>query len=513
MGEIVDPDLKPDEQHPAVYWKVTDKDRARPLPGLFWLTANGLPMIQLHEPLDPGEAGMFASHDAPSLLHGLIMGNTLTLTDLELVISRQSMRSAGPVLVRYSARMALVGDYWLGDEEADRVFDQVKVRYWDQDRWTETQSVGLQNPTEETPVSIHHLRPAPIPLACTGGRLEVRDASSWNPTAIHPSSNFHIELDEPTTLPQLIEDWLLPLQFLLVSATSRYSDVEYMAVRNTNLVFPDKPHNSQVSWLRVYTSQRKRPAKDLLSGTMLHRLSDFPDGYDFDRVFDVVRTNRFAVGQYSAVKSDQTGGHLTTFVASAQAVEALDRVAHPDAPVGDEGEWSKKVKAALREIDAPKRIVSSASYGAKKSYRPSLEARLNRVDADTGKVVGGIYKSKSWAADLAAARNVVAHGLENTELLKTDVRGVQAATETYLLLFELRLLTLIGFTAEQADSLSSRRGYYWTTVQQLKDGAAHIQALASRSESTAQSLQVSKPRDDPSSNASSIEPGGSSPSA
>lgn len=471
--------LEQGEKYPAYFWRPDDPEREHLIAGLIWLDDRGGPVIQLHAPLT--DLSWFPTEkDHPDLVYGKTIGTAVTLRRLTVISSQQGMRLDEPGAIVYRAQWAYLGGRWL--DEADEEFDQVRVSFWDQDAWVDKELVRLVNPTLDSGVAIRSLRMEPVQLPCGDVDLRVEDATGWHGTTIDPGTRFALEFPSPKSFFDLVGSWLPALQFLVVSATARPAGIRSLHVSRSEWANERRERTVHSNWLRVYLRTDPKPELEHSSLKLLHRLEDFNGGVtsapiDLARWFSSYARHEFAVEQFAAIRAGQTGGPATTMLSAAQAVESLDRRIHPDEPTGNEDTWGVSAKQAMSAAGIPPKIRRKACGAIKNSYRPSLEERLRRLDAETGNFVRELVGNRRWATDVQDLRNIVAHGLEDTDRFQNDTRGLRVAKDILILLFELRWLVLIGFTPEQARELAKRRVDFWHTQNELQDGLQHVRTL------------------------------------
>jgi len=255
------------------------------------------------------------------------------------------------------------------------------------------------------------------------------------------SSAFGMSFNEPVSIDDLFDRWLLPLEFLIMTATGRPTGIR--TLRGTNERWQIETLKKDDCWVDIRVSHAPRPSEHINHHELLHLLPDFDFGRQIPLVLDTVNRNRYSVEHFAAVKAG-AGGHLARFVASAQLVESFDRSLHDD------------------------------------QGRRGLDSRLIRLSRESGDVLHEIIGHKRWAKHVARVRDIVVHGLETSERLTRDVRSLQVATEILLLLFEARLLVEIGFEATMAKTLIERRLRHWQIKASITENYGHLEEISRR---------------------------------
>lgn len=467
-------------KYPAL-WSLEPEPGESAVPGLFWVDGeNGEARAAAHRSFDD-RTHPFLVDRAPQIprLYGDVMGRRVTLIDCTFEGS-QGSHAHSMTDSQYSARRALIGDVWpaVGSEPT---FDQVRVVFWDQDVWANLppidHQVFLGGPSTFTSPKIE-----PQILNTSMAELGLHDNFEFWSTdeqgfVLNPGSQFRLELPEAQSYDELRTNWLMPLQFLILWATSRRTGIRSLFVRNSTWepIWRDEPE-----WMEIRVQHATRPHKPVRGVTLLHRRDDFPTDYNFDQFINAVRSNRYAVDQYAGVRAGLSGGYLTKFVAVAQALEALDRVAHPDKEKPDQVTWAERTAEFLKGQGARSDIRSSVKHAILKSHWSSLQGRLSRMNKQTGKVLDAITQDENWPQMVADARNIVAHGLESSETFQRDETAIFVACQICLILFDLRFLVLIGFTADNASTLVTRRAWHSLTALNIREHYPTLVELAGR---------------------------------
>lgn len=426
-------------------WSRPGHDHAEDkIAGTYTVGDNGGAQAKVYGSWVDGPSLLIADVDPPAILHGEAFGTTVTLVDCQNGGSRFSLsrQQDTTLLPRYA-----VEGIWLG--AADLTVTRARVRMFDQQAWARWSAwCGVVN-WQKSPPSVNFWRKPPRPLEANvpGGRLRLTDASPLVPApdlsgmVLSSASQFEFEFDEPVEFDRLFSEYLMPLEFLITSATNRSSGIEALDVHHRDW----KSGDGKDVWATIRTSHGPRPDNDVSFGEMLHHLADFDFARQMPAVFDVVREHRYSLEHYATLRRGRSAGYLAEFVAASQLVESYDRTLHPN-DRGDRG----------------------------------LDARLKRMDEECGHLLDGILGNKRWRLKVARLRNIVIHGLEHSDVLARDVRSLQAGTRILLLLFEARLLVSLGFTADEVKSVVEGRATHGEIVHSIKSGYPQVVALVDR---------------------------------
>ena len=186
----------------------------------------------------------------------------------------------------------------------------------------------------------------------------------------------------------------------------------------------------------------------------LHRLRDLDFGVHMPALLAAVDRHRFALGHYGLLHSDRfVGGNPVRFSVVTQLIDAFDRALHPN----DRKE-------------------------------PSFDARLKRLEDESGNLVDGIIGKRKWRVEVGRLRNIVVHGDRHAHEALRDQRPLVVGYEALLLLFEVRFLVEIGLSPERAKSLVTGRVHHWTIEQAITENYPALSDLIARDHSRKSSL-------------------------
>lgn len=383
----------------------------------------------------------------PAMVYGDAFGRRVTLVGTRRGMSRTNSATR-------QQRTRIDTDYgieglWLQPEEL--ALTEAVVRFIDQDLWTSWSAYPAEMRFEEgfgvIGLNVRYEKPEPLKATLSGGSLHLKDASThqqlMNPRrwVLKSASEFVFEFDAPIEIEQFQRQYLMPLEMLITSATGRRSGVKQFRATNCDWDVPVE-HGEAGRWITVHLGHMTQEEDTKSSTKLLHRLTDFDFAMQLPMVFDVAQVHQYSLEHYGALRRGASAGHLADFIAAAQLCESFHRTMHPN-----------------RRDDM------------------GLDARLTKLDQESGGLIKEIAEDKDWHKRLARLRNIVAHGLPRSEVLTSDVRSVQAATRMLLLLFEVRFLVALGFSAENARRHAvDRSGHRWIVLA-IKEGYPHIKEM------------------------------------
>ncbi|GAA3312058.1 hypothetical protein GCM10017710_12840 [Arthrobacter ramosus] len=338
---------------------------------------------------------------------------------------------------------------WLSEDELN--FTNVRVQFWDQDSWT-----GWRGHTVDRDLNGHVtsivLQPDQILEAEHNGvaiRLVCTSASETTPgvaVSLQSTSRFELDFPEPISIERLLTDWLKPLEILVVSATGQLSGLSFIRLTNTQWETEGDHEDPTSSWVTMRTSFAPRAASSDQRVLTKHSLNDFDFAVQIPKVFDAVPRLQFPMDQYLSLVSHRAAGDLVRCTTAAQMVESLDRVLHPDAAAPEQTPIAVQVSEALKDAGiGNSRLRRDLRKFLNDRGNPTLEDRLRRLDQGVGNPVSSLINKTDWPKHVARVRNIVAHGLEESVVLTTDIRATRVATLICTMLFEAHWLKAIGF--------------------------------------------------------------------
>lgn len=383
----------------------------------------------------------------PEVIYGDAFGRRVTLVGTRRGPSRTNSGTR-------QQRTRIVADYgieglWLEPDQL--AITKAVVRFIDQDLWTSWGAYPAEITFEDgvgiVGLDVRYSKPEPLEAPLDGGVVCLTDASTHQPLmnpngwVLKSASNFVFEFDAPIAIAQFQWQYLMPLEVLITSATGRRSGVERFRATNSEWVVPRERHEAD-RWISVHLGHMAPEEDTKSSSDLLHRVTDFDFAEQLPLVFDVAQAHRYPLEHYGTLRRGAALGYLAEFIAAAQLCESFHRTLHPTQRDG-----------------------------------MGLDARLTKLDQESGGLLKEIADDKNWHKRLGRLRNIVAHGLPRSEELTSDVRSVQAGTRMLLLLFEVRFLVALGFTPEKARGLAVDRGSHGWIVLAIKDGYPHIKEM------------------------------------
>lgn len=432
---------------PSRWFRSSDLEKLHPVHGTYEILSNGQPELRLHSTWDAYRHPEFERFSSEfKLLHGDVFGTATTAVGNAYRSGSFSMNEL--MDYRIHPKYTLEG-LWLSEEEL--TFTNVRMQLWDQDSWTgwrghtvnrdlngHISSIAIQ--PDKTLMTEH--KGVAIRLICTSASQTTGGVD----LSLQSQSRFELDFPEPISMERLLTDWIKPLELLIVSATGRLSGLSNVQLTNTQWETEADHENPPNLWVKMRTSFAPRIADNDQRVRTKHSLSDFDFGLQIPKIFDAVPRLQFSLDQYLSLVSHRAGGDLVRCTTAAQMVESLDRVLHSDATAPGDPDIAIEVNEALR----------SAGIGDSKLRRdvrkflnsrgnPTLEDRLRRLDQDLRNPISKLINKTTWPKHVARVRNVVAHGLEESVVLTTDIRATRVATLICTMLFEAHWLKAMGF--------------------------------------------------------------------
>ena len=483
--------VAPSRSYPATWWLRDDDGNEHRVPGLISFDEANNPLVNLYGSL-PGQWNDSFLLDAVNthvfpLLYGVTMDSHWTLVDSQVESYKRSMGS-DIVDVVLRPRFVLAGDFYLQKDEL--AVTDVTLTLWDQDEWAGWRNsivITDRNAHEGSILTVSHKPPTPTVAALDGATLSLVD-DSWGhalPDAngavtVSASSAWVLDLNAPTSLDELLSQWIEPLVFMTTSATRRKTGLERMSVGCTKWVM-EKTGEPAPGKLRLYAQSGTRPEGPLPEWGLLHRREDWDLKTQLPVLFSFVRAQRSAVDQYLSYRNASGYTWQMRFAILYQIIETLDRTLNPDPP---------KTEAQLAAVAAIQRVVAGEpdlipfaeelQTTIEHAQVKSLAQRLSRLDQQASGFLSTELSDKTWKNDLAGLRNIVAHGLEASQELVTDRGPLWTGTQLIELLFEVRILTELGFTPERSATVLRENPRWYGRITALKANLSVINAMIQR---------------------------------
>lgn len=444
----------------AEWYREKDLNAGTPVAGSYEVV-DGAASAVLNKAWDDEVAPPYLAGDAsiPVLYGHLPRDGQVTLVDLRLKSGGAIFGS--PLIETVLRSSYAVEGVWL--PPGDLMVTEVRVAFWDQESWTDWR--GFAANLETRPRSIVVEPPPPTTAQVGGATVTLRDASTIHPEGwpangyrLESASNFHLAFERPVSFKEMFADWLMPLEFLILTSSGRTSGLEKVKVFN-----PAWGLDPRDDWPQVHRRFAPRPTRPPDWYERLHRLSDFDFARQVPLLFDVVRANRYSANQYAGLRSDNFSGLLERFAAASQLAESFDRHLHESEDQLTLNDPSR-VNARIANADDVERALRAGGFNSdirrrvKQALRGpedvlSHQDRLHRLDREAGSVISRACRSagfdpekgEDWARDLACLRNMTVHGTPEANALFKDGNVVYAATQLYLWLFEAAWLNAVGF--------------------------------------------------------------------
>ncbi|RMI12518.1 hypothetical protein EBM89_08390 [Cellulomonas triticagri] len=417
------------------------------MPGTYSVNDEGRVEAHLHATWDGSASfGFSAGPELPPLLHGESFGEHINLVGPRLGRSKGGMRSLGDITLH--ADYALEGFAFLSEHEL--AFTDLRLRFTDQDEWTGWDRFAVSHQIGSLTDVSASLRPVDeLAAEVDGGVLRLVDASRvvYDPIKrrweLATRSMFELHLDEPLPIGAIFDRYAYPLQVALLSASGRLPGVASMAGTNTTWDFASGNTRVTPRWFQVRLFHGPLDTAHISNLTFLHRLGDLDFPTHLPRLLRVVEVHRFALSHYALLHAEHAaGGHLARFGVAVQMIEAFDRTLHP--------------------LD---------------TGTVSLEARLKRLEHETGGLIDLVIGNRRWRGEVAQLRNFALHGDIHAVDVLRDQRPLVAASEALLMLFETRFLVEIGIQPDQAQKLVTGRVHHWTIVQAITSNYPALTAM------------------------------------
>ncbi|MBT0993149.1 hypothetical protein KIN34_02440 [Cellulomonas sp. DKR-3] len=386
----------------------------------------------------------------PSILQGRVMKEAVTLVGARVTAQRGALTEQRDATVTADYALEGFGVF----EPAELMFTDVRLRFTDQDTWTGWNRFAVMA-HDRLRISDFGAVLRDVPEAearIEGGKLSLVDGSYANQEhdthrwVLQSRSWFDFHFDEAVTIGEVFARYAYPLQVMLMSASGRLPGVVSIAGTNTAWDFGDGSDLLPSRWLQVRRFHGPLDTPRVSDLQYLHRLRDLDFGVHMPALLKAVERHRFALGHYGLLRSDRfVGGHPVRFSVATQLIDAFDRTLHPQ-----------------------------------DTAEPAFDARLKRLENESGNLVDGIIGTRKWRGEVGRLRNIVVHGDAYAHEVLRDQRPLVVGYEALLLLFEVRFLVEIGLSPEEATSLATGRVHHWTIEKAITENYPALSELIKR---------------------------------
>lgn len=403
------------------------------VPGSYCVNEEGIIEARLYGSFSMKKPSLFGlDDDVPDVLQGVAISGGVTLVGC----SKRSFRRGwtGRSEVEFTANYALEGYGVL--ESNDLSFTDLLIRFKGQDYWTQwdrfaVMGAGFPSADDLGAVS----KPVPASEAkIEAGSLRLIDGSivledvndhAWR---FESRSVFKIEFQNPVKLIKLIDQFVYPLQTMLMCASGRNPGIAELLVTNRGWGFGAESPQPLSRYFTMRIRHGRVAELPDSASDYLFRLADIDFESDMRRMLSVLDSHRFSLELYGLLHTGEIGGgYLAKFSTAAQMVDAFER--------------------SLR----------GSGHGD-----GTFDKRLKVMEEDCGEPVRGLGVSKRWRSDVAKLRNIVLHGDAHSHEILRDQRPLIAGFEMLVILFEVRLLVAFGLDVATAKSLVElRNDFYW----------------------------------------------------
>lgn len=403
------------------------------------------------------------------LLHARTESGTFTFVNLRLSGYTRHF-GAGKLSRRtYRPFLVLEGSAFL--HEPELYLTHATIQLWGQDQWAQWSSWTIEDrdsAEDELRVTRHNLPAASVLI--DGVRVRIMDASP-NPAGrsrrsstvtLIQESKFKLEFPAPIAVEEFVDKWLAPLQFLVASGTQSAAGVATMWVGNTEWRADDSGESIRDMAAMVSNPTRQLEPGDMKNEAFLHLMREFDYEAQLPIYFAAWKAHRVVLEQYLEWIYRKPESHLTRLTYMAQLVESLARSIEPEQEASDELKAAaERAKSLMQQDDELKRFAGRAKQAVLESRRVSLADRLRSMDVVSGKFVSGVVGRRSWKDDVALVRNSVVHGLESSAFFAENRIPLMVSVDILEMLFEARLLILLGFSTDQVEAMFKRDAQTW----------------------------------------------------
>jgi hypothetical protein len=453
--------LKNGEVNPAEWWIPGAEENK--IDGVCEITQDGRIIPRLHRnPFRPKDSAslMLEPFENIPLVHGKVFGTPVTLIDCR-VIPRKSGLTPHAV-IELQPWIALEG---LLLDTDDLMVSKAEVRLRGQREWASWEawkhgdrSSGLK--------SLIYSPPEPRPTSIPGGTLTIDDSSTFRSQngeiSVKSQCKFVVQLDSPIDIREFLPRYIYPLEVLMSLTIASMAPIEHLGVASDHW---ESATLAQLrpNWLpvRFGRSGPRNEKTRINADDVLFYLNDCRWEELGERIYTVIPQWEYVIAQWSTLIDKQYRWPVPRFLTAVTAIEAVDRILHPDEQSDRAAEYREiadEVDTALRSI---KRLNSKRRARIKNliatAYEPSLEDRLKRLSDRVESGMADLNLPDHWTNRVARLRNQVSHGLSAAHYLATDHRAAQVGEAILLHLLESLFLHELGLNPEELGKVMERR--------------------------------------------------------
>lgn len=442
-------------------WQIQDDEgNERRTYGELTIDESNNPSVRLYDPPAWIERAFLSgiSGEPPliPLIQGLTREHEWTLINSR--IERHGWGRTELTEVALRPEFAACGDFVLDSE--DLAVTSVLFRLWDHDVWTdwgESIKITDRNSARGTVASAVHESPESVTANVEGGTVTLCDISSGivfreeDAVRLSARSAWKLSLEEPTDLRTLLRDWIKPFVYLTTSATRRKTGLSMMRIGSSQWIHPStgEPWGKR---LTLYAQNGSRPDSPLRWSDLRHRLEDWDLERQLPQLMRFARTHRSVADQYISHQNLFGRTWRSEFMALYPLVESLDRSLNPDPPMSEQQQSAlTALDRALKRDDALAPCEGELRRSIEHQQSRNLARRLSQLDNQTGQFISRELGSKGWKNDLAALRNIVAHGLPAANELVSDRSPLWLGSQLLELLYEARSFVEMGFEGDDVE--------------------------------------------------------------
>ncbi|MCX5296830.1 hypothetical protein OG898_10045 [Streptomyces sp. NBC_00193] len=446
-------------------WWVPEDGPEATTPGTYSVLESGNALVRLHRPIG-GESDFFSNTPARHpVIHGNVFGKSVTLVNAR--VNKWRLGGGNQADIEMHPQLALEGLLLSQDELR---LTEAKVRIQGQDDWIAEPRLTQEFHPDGSLSRINMPSFTERVAWAQNGCITIKDFSLWRysntEASIKGKTGFHFLFEEPISLKDFFDNQLRGLQMLMTMVTGNRCGIESLRFTDSTWEIdgetPPEPH-----WV---TARLRAPERN----TTGHRQEILFPFEEFDweaqahRIFDLSTAWTYTTEQWALLLDSRFVWPVARFATAASAVEALDRILHPDGPYVPDPELISRVKEELSKTELKSRDRAKLISGLR-PRETSLAQRIARLASFTPEAMGELIDQPVWADRVAKLRHVVSHGLESSEDFSHDTRSVQCASEILLHLLECTFLYHLGFTPDQIKQLKTQHPATWQRRQIISE--------------------------------------------
>jgi hypothetical protein len=402
-------------------------------------------------------------------VHADVEGIPVSLFDCYISSSsgRRGLRGSGPVHQSWWAQSAVEG---VRATDADALrFSRMSVTSRGLADWVGVDTVDwtFRVEGEDDVVNAFEWRQhQPWKVDLQEARLELGIGVGWVDRAfrdktITQQASFRICPTEPMTYDDLWASFVRPLSQLMTIVVGEPIEANVLGLELAGADSAVLEDHDLRYGIRVRRhNSRRYSLEDTRTHELLWRLNDWDFAEGLTRWFRIDGRVPAATALLALAQDTKSGWVASRFLSAVGAAEALHRGLHGEAVAS--AAHQERMSSILSKVTS--REARWLRGSLKRSHEPSLQQRLAELAGEAGHPTWRfIQRPREWSAQIANARNALAHGRPDGVDVMKDPRLLSDMTRSVIGMITMRLMRELGFTEEATSALTIHQLERWAS--------------------------------------------------